>query len=42
VDVQIATPTYARDLANVILKALPKLDNNEVKVFHFSNEGVCS
>jgi dTDP-4-dehydrorhamnose reductase len=39
---QVGTPTYARDLAIVILEVLPQLDNNEVEVFHFSNEGVCS
>jgi len=39
---QVGTPTYARDLAKIILDVLPKLDNNEVEVFHFSNEGVCS
>jgi dTDP-4-dehydrorhamnose reductase len=39
---QVGTPTYARDLAVVILEVLPQLDNNEVEVFHFSNEGVCS
>lgn len=39
---QVGTPTYARDLAKTILDVLPKLDNNEVEVFHFSNEGVCS
>lgn len=39
---QIGTPTYAKDLARVILKIIPKLDNNDIEVFHFSNEGVCS
>jgi len=41
---QIGTPTYARDLARAILTMLEKekLDENEVKVYHYSNEGNCS
>ena len=39
---QIGTPTYAGDLAKTILKILPKLNNEEVAVYHYSNEGVCS
>jgi dTDP-4-dehydrorhamnose reductase len=39
---QIGTPTYARDLAKTILEILPKINNKNVEVFHFSNEGVCS
>ncbi|MDC0177670.1 dTDP-4-dehydrorhamnose reductase [Polaribacter sp.] len=39
---QIGTPTYAGDLAKIILKILPKLNNEEVTVYHYSNEGVCS
>ncbi len=56
---QIGTPTYARDLAEAILrmldvkcKMLNSSDNqtsniehltfNDVEVYHFSNEGVCS
>jgi dTDP-4-dehydrorhamnose reductase len=39
---QVGTPTYAKDLANAILNILPKINNNIVEVFHFSNEGVCS
>ena len=37
---QIGTPTYAGDLANVIMNAI----NNGIKpgVYHFSNEGVIS
>ena len=39
---QIGTPTYARDLARTILEILPKINNKNVELFHFSNEGVCS
>lgn len=37
---QIGTPTYARDLAQVILRALT--DGIVPGVYHFTNEGVCS
>ncbi|MDF1880898.1 dTDP-4-dehydrorhamnose reductase [Sulfurimonas sp. MAG313] len=39
---QVGTPTYARDLAQVILDAVPKLKNDSVEIYHYSNEGVCS
>ena len=39
---QIGTPTYAGDLAKTIMEILPKVKNEEVEVFHFANEGVCS
>ena len=39
---QIGTPTYAKDLAKAILEIIPKIDTNNVEVYHFSNEGVCS
>jgi dTDP-4-dehydrorhamnose reductase len=39
---QIGTPTYARDLAKTILEILPKINNENVELFHYSNEGVCS
>lgn len=39
---QIGTPTYAGDLAKVILDSIPKLNNDTVEVYHYSNEGVCS
>jgi dTDP-4-dehydrorhamnose reductase len=39
---QIGTPTNAADLAQAILTILPKLKNEEVELFHYSNEGVCS
>ena len=39
---QVGTPTYAGDLAKVILEILPKIKNNNVEIFHYTNEGVCS
>jgi len=39
---QIGTPTYARDLARVILDILPSLDNENVEIYNYSNEGVLS
>jgi dTDP-4-dehydrorhamnose reductase len=39
---QIGTPTYARDLAEFILKKAVRIKNENVETYHFSNEGVCS
>jgi dTDP-4-dehydrorhamnose reductase len=39
---QIGSPTYANDLARVVLKIIPKIKNNNVELFHFSNGGSCS
>ncbi|MDB2321292.1 dTDP-4-dehydrorhamnose reductase [Flavobacteriaceae bacterium] len=39
---QIGTPTYARDLAKTILEILPRINNENIELFHYSNEGVCS
>ena len=39
---QVGTPTYARDLAQAILDILPKVENEKVEIYHFSNEGVLS
>jgi len=39
---QIGTPTYARDLAKVILDILPKIENSSVEIYNYSNEGVLS
>ena len=36
---QVGTPTYALDLAKVIVKSL---DNPVEGIYHYSNEGVCS
>ena len=40
---QVGTPTYAADLADVILRFLPHVSQiNDVQLFHYANEGVCS
>ncbi len=39
---QLGSPTYARDLASTILKIIPKLSNENVEIYHFSNIGACS
>ena len=39
---QIGSPTNAADLAEAILTILPKISNETIEVFHYSNEGVCS
>jgi len=39
---QVGTPTYARDLARFILDNLDKINWSGTKVFHYTNEGVCS
>ncbi|MGB0896971.1 MAG: dTDP-4-dehydrorhamnose reductase [Flavobacteriaceae bacterium] len=38
---QIGTPTYAKDLAQVILKVVTE-DNEEYGIYHYSNEGEVS
>lgn len=40
---QIGTPTYARDLASMILANLDKVVNEKISgIYHYSNEGVAS
>ena len=39
---QVGTPTYARDLAKIILDILGKIQNENVEIYHYSNEGVLS
>ncbi|SHH85212.1 dTDP-4-dehydrorhamnose reductase [Wenyingzhuangia marina] len=39
---QVGSPTYAYDLAKTILEILPKINNDQVEVYHYSNEGICS
>ncbi|MBO4571626.1 MAG: dTDP-4-dehydrorhamnose reductase [Bacteroidales bacterium] len=39
---QIGTPTYAKDLAKAILKALPKAGGFKGELFHYTDEGACS
>ncbi len=39
---QVGTPTYARDLAKTILEIIPKINNKDVEIYNYSNEGVLS
>jgi dTDP-4-dehydrorhamnose reductase len=39
---QVGTPTYARDLAKTILDIFPKIQNEDVEIYHYANEGVLS
>jgi dTDP-4-dehydrorhamnose reductase len=39
---QIGSPTSVLDLANTILKILPKINSKNVELYHFSNDGSCS
>ena len=39
---QVGSPTNAADLAQVILQVLPKIKNQNVETYHYSNEGDCS
>ncbi|PLY05624.1 MAG: dTDP-4-dehydrorhamnose reductase [Arcobacter sp.] len=39
---QVGTPTYAKDLAKTILDILPKISNEKVEIYNYSNEGVLS
>ncbi|MDF1877560.1 dTDP-4-dehydrorhamnose reductase, partial [Sulfurimonas sp. SAG-AH-194-L11] len=39
---QVGTPTYARDLAKVILDIIPNIKNRQVEIYNYSNEGVLS
>ena len=39
---QVGTPTYARDLAKAILDILPRVKNEKVEIYNYSNEGVLS
>jgi dTDP-4-dehydrorhamnose reductase len=39
---QVGTPTYAEDLAGAILEILPQINNEQVQIYNYSNEGVLS
>jgi len=39
---QVGTPTYAKDLAHIILDIIPQLNNQKMEIYHYSNEGVLS
>ncbi|NLP59236.1 dTDP-4-dehydrorhamnose reductase [Lutibacter sp. B1] len=39
---QKGSPTYANDLAKVILKLIPLIKNKDVQIYHYANKGECS
>jgi dTDP-4-dehydrorhamnose reductase len=39
---QVGTPTYAKDLAKTILDILPKIKNDKIEIYNYSNEGAIS
>ncbi len=39
---QVGTPTYSKDLTKHILEILPQIQNQNVEIYNYSNEGVCS
>jgi dTDP-4-dehydrorhamnose reductase len=39
---QVGVPTYARDLAGFILEKAIYTENPSVKIYQYTNEGVCS
>ena len=42
VEDEIGSPTYAPDLAKVIMEISTRISNNGTKIYHFSNQGFCS
>ena len=39
---EVGSPTYAVDLARVILEIIPKISGSKTEIYHFSNTGFCS
>lgn len=39
---QIGSPTFANDLATVILQIVPKINFENTEIFHYTNKGKCS
>lgn len=39
---QIGSPTYANDLAKAILQIIPSIENKDVQIYHYANNGKCS
>jgi dTDP-4-dehydrorhamnose reductase len=39
---QIGSPTFGGDLAKVLLDILPEIENENLEIYHYSNEGCCS
>lgn len=42
IDDQFGTPTYAKDLAEVILQIIPNINNKNVEIYHYTNSGSAS
>jgi dTDP-4-dehydrorhamnose reductase len=42
IDDQTGTPTYARDLATVVLQCITRYDKKHMTIYHYSNEGLAS
>jgi len=42
IDDQFGSPTYVKDLANVVIELISKRQFNEMELYHFSNYGVIS
>ena len=42
VDDQVGSPTYARDLARVVLLLLDRATDRRGEIYHFTNDGICS
>tara|TARA_B100001778_G_scaffold329309_1_gene330064 strand:- start:25 stop:912 length:888 start_codon:yes stop_codon:yes gene_type:complete len=42
VDNEIGSPTNSLDLAKTIIDLIPKLSNQNIEIYHFSNLGLCS
>ena len=39
---EFGSPTYAKDLAESILKIIPDIKNSKTEIYHYCNTGVCS
>jgi dTDP-4-dehydrorhamnose reductase len=39
---QLGSPTYARDLAYIILELIQHIKNKQVEIYHYTNNGICS
>ena len=39
---QFGSPTSTKDLAEAILEIIPKINNKNVEIYHYANEGYCS
>ena len=39
---EVGSPTYAVDLARVILEIIPKISGSKTEIYHYSNTGFCS